>query len=163
MNTRLPRLAEPTSDTRVTTLVVDDSPFMLKTLSQILERAGNFDLVGTATDGCQALRYVSMLSPELVLMDVHMPRLNGLQATRHMKRSEHPPVVILLSSDNSSLTKLLAEQAGADAFVIKQGKLRQGVIGALQNLSGPNGARPATAEGISFQDGRAHPNQEHGK
>jgi len=43
---------------------------MLKTLSQILKRAGNFDLVGTATDGCQALRSVSMLTPELVLMDM---------------------------------------------------------------------------------------------
>ena len=61
MNTHRWNTAKAPFQTSVTTLVVDDSPFMLKTLSQILRGAGDFDLVGTATDGCQALRYVSMI------------------------------------------------------------------------------------------------------
>ena len=61
MNTHRWNTARAPFQTSVTTLVVDDSPFMLKTLSQILRGAGDFDLVGTATDGCQALRYVSMI------------------------------------------------------------------------------------------------------
>src|ERR1035438_4941517 len=121
MNTPPRNRAKAISQTRVTTLVVDDSPFMLKTLSQILERAGNFDLVGTATDGCQALRYVSMLSPELVLMDVHMPRLNRIQATRYIKQRDHSPIVILVTSDDSPVTKVMAEEAGVDGFVSKEG------------------------------------------
>ena len=143
MNTRPINLAEAISDTRVRTLVVDDSPFMLKILAQILKEAGKFDLIGTASNGCQALRYVSMLSPELVLMDVHMPRLNGIQATRYIKQREHSPIVILVTSDDSPVTKATAAEAGADGFVIKQGNLRHRLIGALQDLFKRNGARRA--------------------
>jgi len=152
LNTYPLNLAEAISDTRVRTLVVDDSPFMLKILAQILQEAGKFDLVGTASNGCQALRYVSMLSPELVLMDVHMPRLNGIQATRYIKEREHAPVVIITTSDDSSAAKAMAEEAGADAFVAKHGDLRHGLIGTLQNLFGPSGARRAAATDISFQN-----------
>src|ERR1051326_2461407 len=162
MNTHPYYTAKAITQTRVRTLVVDDSPFMLKTLSQILEGVGNFDLVATATNGSQALRYVAMLSPELVVMDVHMPRLNGIQATRYIKQREHPPVVIIMTSDNSSLVKATAEDAGADAFVSKESNLRQQLIGALQNLFGTSGERREAAGGISFQNS-AHerPRAEH--
>ena len=131
--------------------MVDDSPFMLKVLSQILERIGNFDLVGTAMDGGQALRQVSMLSPELVLMDVHMPHLNGIQATRYLKQGEKPPVVIIITSDDSSASRQTAEEAGADAFVSKEGDLRHQLTDALQNLFGPTGERREAAGCSSFQ------------
>ena len=134
-------VAERIPGTRIKTLVVDDSPFMLKILVQILKEAGNFDLVGTATDGCQGVRYVSLLSPELVLMDAHMPRLSGIQATRYIKLREYPPEVIIVTSDDSTVMKAMAEEAGADGFVIKDGNLRHRLITALQDLFGPNGAR----------------------
>jgi len=124
----------------IRTLVVDDSPFMLKILAQALEAAGAFDLIGSATDGLKALRYVSMLSPDLVVMDLHMPGLNGIQVTRHIKRGEHPPVVIIVSSDDTSAAKATAEQAGADGFVSKSSNLRRRIIGTLQHLYGLSGA-----------------------
>jgi CheY-like chemotaxis protein len=155
MNTRALDRAEAVSDTKVRTLVVDDSPFMLKILAQILKETGNFDLVGAATDGCQALRYVSMLSPELVLMDVHMPHLNGIQAARSIKQREHPPLVIIITSDDSSVTKRAAEKAGADAFVSKEGNLRHQLIGTLQNLFAPSRLRREGASGIAFQSSSA--------
>ncbi len=141
VKTSPPNLAEPTSDSGVRTLVVDDSPFMLKALSQILGEAGAFDVVGTATDGCQALRSVAMLAPELVLMDVQMPRLNGIQATRCIKQREHAPVVVLVTADESPVTKTTAAEAGADGFVIKRRNLRHHLIDLLQDLFGANGAR----------------------
>src|SRR6266446_1274227 len=159
--TRAETGTEPVSlHPRIRTLVVDDSPFMLKILAQILEETDFFDLVGTATDANQALRHVSALSPELVLMDIHMPGLNGIQATRFMKRSEHPPVVILVSSDSSSITRSLAEQAGADGFVSKGGAFRHRVIRALQKLFGAGSARSAAASGISIQSA-GHGKQDH--
>jgi len=136
---------------RIRTLIVDDSPFMLKILAQILEETDLFDLVGTATDAYQALRHVSALSPELVLMDIHMPGLNGIQATRFMKRSEHPPVVILISSDSSSMARSLTEQAGADGFVSKGGDFRHRVIDALENLLGSSGVRRSAASSVCFE------------
>jgi len=163
MNTNPRHGTKAVPQTGVTTLVVNDSPFMLKTLSQILERAGKFDLVGTATNGGQALRYVSMLSPELVLMDMHMPRLNGIQATRCIKQGEHPPVVILISSDDSSVTRSLVEEARADAFVSKHRNLRHRLIGALQDLFGPACARRGAAGGIHLQMPPAgQQNEDHG-
>ncbi len=127
--------------TRIKTLVVDDSPLMLKILVQILEEVGDFDLVGTPSDGCQGLRYVSLLSPELVLMDVHMPRLSGIQAARCIKERAHPAVVIIVTSDDSTSMKTMAAEAGADGFVVKDGNLRARLITALQDLFGPSGAR----------------------
>src|SRR6266700_6858119 len=75
----------------VRTLIADDSPFMLKALAQILALEGNFALIGTATDGCQAVRQALTMEPELVLMDYRMPHLNGLEATRRIKQSEKSP------------------------------------------------------------------------
>ena len=135
--------------TRVRTLVVDDSPMMLKILAQILEQAGNFDLVGSATDGYQALRYMSELSPDLVLMDFHMPQLNGIQATNYIKHRECPPRVIIVTSDDSAVTKSMAEKAGADGLVVKQGDLRLRLMGALQKLFGPGGLRRRISGGVS--------------
>jgi CheY-like chemotaxis protein len=95
-------------------------------------------------------------------MDIHMPGLNGIQVTRSIKQSEHPPVVILTSSDDSSVTKTTAEEAGADAFVNKEGNLRYQLMGALQNLFGPSGEK-REAVGISFQNRLAGcSNQERG-
>jgi len=130
---------KPIPATRVRTVVVDDSPFMLKILAQTLEEAGGFDLVGTATDAYQALRHVSALTPELVLMDIHMPGVNGIKATRCMKQSEHAPVVILISSHITAATKILAEQAGADGVVSKEANFRHLLMSALKKLFAPSG------------------------
>jgi CheY-like chemotaxis protein len=149
MNSTLLHPSEAASDTRVRTLVVDDSPIMLKLLAQILEEAGDFELVGTATDGCQALRQVAALEPELVLMDFHLPHLNGIQGTRYIKDFKHPPIVIIVTSDESSFAKSMAEKAGADGFITKAGDLRHQLLGMLQDLFGPNGASRAAAGGFS--------------
>lgn len=152
MNTHHRNSANAIPHTRVTTLIVDDSPFMLKTLSQILERTEKFDLVGTAMNGSQALRYVSMLSPKLVLMDARMPGLNGIQATRYIKQGEPPPVVIIITSDDSPAAREMADQAGADAFISKDANVRYQLMSTLQNLFGPTGERRKAAGSISFQN-----------
>jgi CheY-like chemotaxis protein len=141
MKTREANQTETIPGTRIRTLVVDDSPFMLKILAQTLEEAGDFDLVGTASNGHQALSYASTLSPELVLMDIHMPHVNGIQATRCIKHGQHPPVIIITTSDDRSTAKAMASQAGADAFLCKNGNIRRDLIGALRKLFGSNGAR----------------------
>ena len=150
MNPRMLRVAEATSTTRIRTVVVDDSPSMLKRLARILKAAGNFDLVGTATNGWQALRQVSALSPELVLIDFRLPHLNGIQATQYIKQREYPPVVILVTSDDSAFARSMAEMAGADGFIRKEGNLRHRLIGALQDIFRPSGERRMGANCNSF-------------
>jgi CheY-like chemotaxis protein len=107
----------------VRTLIADDSPWMLKTLAQILTLEGIFTLVASATDGSQAVRYASTIEPELVLMDIHMPHLNGIEATRCIKQFKDPPVVIIITSDDTPASRALAKGAGADAFVTKSGDI----------------------------------------
>ena len=150
IGTKAKKGTEPvTLHPRIRTLVVNDSPFMLKTLAQILKKTANFDLLGTATKGCQALRQVSALSPDLVLMEVHLSCLNGLQATQHIKHREHPPTVLIISSDSRPVTKAMAEKAGADGFLSKEGDLQGRMISTLEDLFGPNGAIRAAATDTS--------------
>ena len=125
----------------IQTLIVDDSPAMLKLLALILRGAGSFDLVGSATNGFQALRYACWLSPELVLMDVHMPKMDGIEAARYIKQRERPPVVILITADDDPITRSKAEEAGADAFVVKDTNLRSSLLAVLRDMFGPSSTR----------------------
>ena len=120
----------------VRTLIAEDSPFMLKTLAQILEIEGNFMLIGTTTDGCQAIRQALTLEPELVLMDYRMPHVNGIEATRRIKRSENPPLIIIVTSEGTPSCEALAKAAGADGFVKMGGDLHHQLRLVFQELFG---------------------------
>jgi two-component system chemotaxis response regulator CheB len=101
----------------IRTLLADDSPRVLKALSQILSSEVGFTVVGSATNGSQALHYASALMPGLVLIGLHLSKLNGVQVTNHIKRGTNPPVVFMTGSDDTLSCHATAEAAGADAFV----------------------------------------------
>jgi CheY-like chemotaxis protein len=124
------------STAAVRTLIADDSPWMLKTLSQILTLEGIFTLVASATDGSQAVRYASTIEPELILMDVQMPHVNGIEATRYIKRFRNPPLVIIVTSDDTSDSRELAKAVGADAFVTKNGDIHAQLKTIFRKLFG---------------------------
>jgi CheY-like chemotaxis protein len=121
---------------QVRALIADDSIFGLKALARLLTLEGNFSLVGTATDGCQAVRQVSTLQPELVLMDYHMPHMHGIEATRFIKQFKNPPLVIIVTANNTSECRALAKAAGADGFVDKAGDLHGQLHMIFQELLG---------------------------
>ena len=129
----------------VRTLIADDSPWMLKTLSQILTLEGIFTLVASATDGSQAVRYASTIEPELILMDVHMPHLNGIDATRYIKQFKDPPLVIIVTSDDTPDSRALAKRAGADGFVTKSGDIHAQLKTIFRKLFGV-GHEPDTVQ-----------------
>ena len=122
---------------RVRTLLVDDSEFMRALLTMLIEESG-FELVGTAADGRQALRSVAAIRPDLVLMDVNMPGMDGLEATRFIKesgkRSGHAPVIVLVTSEDTLECRSQAEDAGANGFVSKSVDLRGQLKSTLDNL-----------------------------
>jgi two-component system chemotaxis response regulator CheB len=102
-------------------LVVDDSAFMRRLISQILERSGEFQVVGTARNGFDALQKVHALDPELVTMDVDMPELDGLQALGYIMSEAPRPVVMLSAATTHSGhdATLRALELGAVDFVRK--------------------------------------------
>ena len=117
--------AAPVSDTRrmapLSVLVVDDSAFMRRLISQILESSGEFRVAGTARNGVEALQKVHALDPELVTMDVDMPELDGLQTLGYIMSETPRPVVMLSAATTHSGhdATLRALELGAIDFVRK--------------------------------------------
>lgn len=104
-----------------TVLVVDDSAFMRKLIAEIIESSGAFHVVGTAGDGVEALQKVRTLKPDIVTLDIEMPRLNGLQALEQIMAEMPRPVVMLSAagSDLGNAMTLRALERGALDFVRK--------------------------------------------
>jgi DNA-binding NarL/FixJ family response regulator len=118
---------------RIRVLVADDSAAFRNAFGLFLERLPQVEVVGIAEDGEHALILVASLRPDLVLMDLKMPRLNGLQATRKL-RAEFPGVrVIMITLHDSKEVKAASTAAGADCFIPKR-CLRDELPGALAQL-----------------------------
>jgi len=104
-----------------TVLVVDDSAFMRKLIAEMVESSGPFRVIGTAGDGVEALQKIRALKPDIVTLDIEMPRLNGLQALEQIM-AEMPRPVVMLSAAGSELGNemtLRALERGALEFVRK--------------------------------------------
>jgi two-component system chemotaxis response regulator CheB len=104
-----------------TVLVVDDSAFMRKLIAEIVEASGRFRVIGAAADGVEALQKIRILKPDIVTLDIEMPRLNGLQALEQIM-AEMPRPVVMLSAAGSELGNemtLRALERGALEFVRK--------------------------------------------
>ena len=103
----------------VTVLVVDDSEeFLLGACSWVTAQPG-LRLAGTARSGAEALTAVERLRPDLVLMDVAMPGMDGLEATRRIKSHPGAPLVVMLTFHATQVARQEAWAAGADGFVAK--------------------------------------------
>ena len=100
-------------------LVVDDHALFVESLRARFAEDERFEVVGTAADGRAAVKLTQAHQPAVVLMDLSMPRLDGLAATRRLRALERPPRVIALTGHLDRLSREAAEEAGADAFVSK--------------------------------------------
>ena len=113
--------SDRTDRPRVRTLMVDDHPAFLDELAHLIEEDGEMNIVGRAVSGENALEQVGALRPDLVLMDLAMPGMGGLKATRHLKinMGAGAPRIIVLSLHEHAMYQLAARDAGADGFVPK--------------------------------------------
>ena len=99
-------------------LVVDDHELLRQALVGLLRQAG-FDVVGEASDGVDAVALAKQLEPEVVLMDLRMPVLGGLDATRLIKDAHPATQVVLLTAFESPALEQQAEEAGCFAYLVK--------------------------------------------
>lgn len=105
---------------KIRVLLVEDHSIVCKGLRYLLEGKSEIEVVGEANDGTEAIKKTQELLPDIVLMDVSMPVLNGLEATRQIKKQFSEVKVLILSMYNNEEYIFHALQAGASGYVVKQ-------------------------------------------
>jgi DNA-binding NarL/FixJ family response regulator len=109
----------PPPGDRIRVLIVDDHAVVRSGLEQLLATTTDIELVGTAANGNQAIERVAELHPDVVLMDLSMPDLDGVEATRSIT-AHHPASHVLVLTSFSDQTRILdALAAGADGYLLK--------------------------------------------
>jgi DNA-binding NarL/FixJ family response regulator len=119
---------------KIRILVVDDSIAFLNMVASILSDHENLIVVGAAQNGSEALYLAADLHPDIVLLDVNMPGLSGIETTPHLRQILPWAGIIILSFQNSDTYKELALVAGADYFIPKD-TLAYALIPAIHRIS----------------------------
>lgn len=119
----------------VRVLLVDDNPQVLHDLHQLLEISGIVDVIGEAGNGLEAIRLAAALSPDVVIMDLEMPVMDGYEAAAQIKAVQPAPRVVILSVHAGSGEVERALAAGVDGFVLK-GADYQILINAILGVDG---------------------------
>ena len=101
-------------------VVIDDEPMFLELIRERLRNRPELELVGVATDGPEGIELVRALRPDVVIVDVFMPRMNGFLVARNL-RDQFPLLrIVLISADGDPAHAVAARAAGAEAFVDKR-------------------------------------------
>jgi DNA-binding NarL/FixJ family response regulator len=115
-------------------LLVDDHQITRQGLRSLLEKEQNIEVVGEAEDGRKALDLVQKLVPDIVIMDITMPNLNGADATRHIARQSPQIKVIALSIHSNRAFVVDMLKAGASGYVLKECSFDE-LIEAIQTVT----------------------------
>ena len=105
----------------VKVLIVDDSVFMRTVIRDMLSRDASLEIVGTASDGLDALEKIRSLNPDLITLDIEMPKMNGLEVLKELQKVQKRPKILMLSSLTSKGAEMTVEaiHLGADDFMLK--------------------------------------------
>jgi len=123
---------------RVRVLIVDDAPQVRRDLRQMLELTGLIDVVAEGANGQDAIQLAVEASPDVVIMDLEMPGMNGFEATRQIKEQGSAPRVIILSVHAEREDIARAQAVGADDFVVKGANFQVLIQAILMKTGSPN-------------------------
>src|SRR5512140_826286 len=106
-----------TNPTRV--VIAEDNELVRKGIRRLLNKATDIDVIGEAKDGLEAMRLVDKLSPDLLLLDVEMPRLSGIEVARRLNKNKSKTRILVLSAydDHEYIQEMLSN--GASGYLIK--------------------------------------------
>jgi DNA-binding NarL/FixJ family response regulator len=105
---------------RIRVLIADDHPILREGLRKLLEDAGGFEVVGQAADGVEAVRLARETRPDVLLLDLAMPRASGLDALRELSTAQSPPRVLLLTVAIDDAQVVEALELGARGVILKE-------------------------------------------
>ena len=108
-----------TSIKPVRVLIADDHRLFAEALEAVLSSEARIEVVGRASDGGEAVELARKLEPDLVVLDISMPVLDGFEAAAELERLEHPPAVLMLTGSSSAEDIDRARRAGAKGYITK--------------------------------------------
>ncbi len=142
-------------------LVTDDQPLIREALVALLSSVDEIEVVGSAGDGAAAVRMATSLAPDVVLMDIRMPVMDGVEATRQVRALPQPPAVVILTTFDLDEYVLAAVRAGASGFLLKDGDADDLVAGIRSAAAGDAALAPRAARGLmDHVAGRSEPDPE---
>jgi len=113
-------------------VVADDNPRMLDQLVALLR--GDFEVVAVATDGGSARECIQRYKPDVAVLDIVMPRINGIELTRELAMNGHSTHVVICSIENDQDTIAAAREAGALGYVVKA-RMARDLVKAVQSAA----------------------------
>lgn len=129
------------TDDRIKVLVADDDPVFVESLRELIDRQPELEVVGAARNGLEAIDLADNLDVDAVVVDLHMPLLDGITAVARLRR-DHPNLcLIVLTGDADAKLHRAASEAGADA-VLEKREMAQGLI---DRLAAESAKRPSSA------------------
>jgi len=119
---------------KFTILIVDDSSIIIKRVTGIIKDLSNTGTILHAFNYVKALQLVNQFSPQIVLLDIHLPDKSGVEVLRHIKENQLPITVIMLTNQTEEYYKTLCTEIGADYFIDKSSGFEEipGIINSLQ-------------------------------
>ena len=119
---------------RIRVMIVDDHSIVRVGLQQVLDQSGEFEVVGQAADGEEAVRVASDVSPDVVVMDVMMPKKDGVEACREIMESAPETRVLMLTASTEEDAVVEAVAAGATGYLQKETD-RERLLSAVRNVA----------------------------
>jgi DNA-binding NarL/FixJ family response regulator len=137
-------------------VIAEDYTILREGLRALLASDPIFEIVGEAADGREAIERVERLKPALVLMDLSMPRMNGMDAIREIKRRSAATKILVLTVHKAEEYILTTLKAGADGYVLKDSNQAELMMAIKSVLSGKHFISPAISEKVidGYLDGR---------
>lgn len=115
-------------------VIVDDHVFVRDGIKSLLENEANIIVVGEATDGLEALKVVESLKPDLLIVDIRMPHLTGIEVVEKLRNQNNLVKIVMLSMHESEEYVLKSIKAGADGYLLK-GSSKEEFLKALYTVS----------------------------
>ena len=111
---------EKSDEGKTRVLIVDDHSIVVEGIKSALSQHGEFEVVGTASDGLEAVKQVKPLKPDIVIMDVSMPNLNGIEAAYDIKKVNKNVRIVVFSMYSDKEYVLSLFRAGVSGYVLKE-------------------------------------------
>lgn len=129
-------------------VIAEDHTILREGLRSLLSSSPDFEVAGEAEDGLEAIRYVENLTPNLLLIDLSMPKLNGLEAIKEIKK-RHPKTKILALTVHKTEEYILAAfQAGADGYILKDATYSELIMAIVSILKGKSYLSPEISDKV---------------